>query len=485
MNNTKTLFRRCFPLVLVLVLGLLTSCGEHTNVAELPPVPEIDTSRYLPVIKEQFATAITQVEKFPGKAATNGQLGRLLYVYEQYESAAVLFDRAGALKPKEFEWPYLSGRAKAELGQTESAEASLRRALELRSDYGPINIQLAELFLKASRDDEARSAVERVLATEPERPEAHFILAKLANRSGQFEEALKHLQRVEELSGQFAALHYQYAQLYRALGDDKQADAYLARYEQYRETTAHVVDPVLSRVLDLSMSIDALVERAKRRVTQGDNRTALALLEQAVQNDPESLAAHVTLVGIYASNGRFKEADQHIASASAIDPNHPKLHYAIGVARLLEQRRTEATRAFERSLLIDSRNPDAHVQLGVLLEQQKQPAAAMKKYQRALSQTPNHRIAHWRIGQLLLAQNNATDALAHLQKIRDLVDPAAPEILLDLAKAYADNNRYQEAVVAVEESLNLAVRFNNPDTASLARGRLKHYKEELSGSNSP
>ncbi len=480
-----SLFLPRYLLITLFFLGALAGCGDRATLSELPPVPQVDTQRYLRVIQEQIDVAIGQVEKFPGKAATNGNLGKLLYTYEQYESASIMFDRAGLLETKEFRWPYLSGRAKAELGQTDAAEQSLLRALERRPDYGPINVQLAELYLKASRDEEARTAVERALISDPDRPEAHFILAKLAARNGEAEQTIKHLERVEQLSGNFGALHYLYSQAYRQLGDHEEADVHLASYEQFKDVTANVVDLVMGNVLEMNISVNQLVTRAKRLVVGGNNAAALKLLEQAVENDPDSLAAHVTLIGVYSSNQRFAEADQHIAAATAIDPDHSKLHYAIGVARMIEQRITEATRAFERSLSIDPRNADTNVQLGMLLEQQQREGEAISKYEMALSQAPVNRVAHWRLGRLLLNRGDASGSLKHLESIREQVDPATPEILLDLARAYAAETRVDEAIATLEQSMELAQRFDNVPATNKARGLIKTYRQQQERSNAP
>ncbi len=462
-------------------IGLL-GCSDRAKLSELPSIPQIDTQRYLPVIQEQINNAFAEVEESPGKAAANAHLGSLMLTYEQYESAAVMFDRAGMLEPNEFRWSYLAGRAKAELGQTEAAEQSFRHALERRPDYAPVNIQLAELYLKASRDDEARVAAERVLMMDGSRPEAHFILAKLAARNGEAERTIEHLQRVESLSGPFGALHYQYSQAYRLLGNNDEADAHLARYEQLKDVTANVVDPVMGKVFEMNMSVNQLVSRAKRLVARGNNAAALELLEQAIENDPDSLAAHVTLIGVYSSNQRFAEADKHIAAATAIDPDHPKLHYAIGVARMIEQRVTEATRAFERSLRIDAGNADAYVQLGMLFESQKREDDAIARYRTALTITPMNRVAHWRLGRLLLSRGDTSGSLDHLERISAQVDPATPEILLDLARAYAGENRFVDALATLEKSQELARRFDNVAVSNNARLLKKQYQQSQGGS---
>ncbi|MEM7082115.1 MAG: tetratricopeptide repeat protein [Pseudomonadota bacterium] len=465
-----------------LLLLATAGCERGARVADLEPVPVVETSRYLPVIQAQFADAMQAVDESPGNPDVNAQLGRLLYTYDQFESAAVLFERAAALQPREFIWPYLSGRARAELGQTERAEQSLTRALALESRYAPINVHLAELYLKANQDAAARDAAERILEHAPERPEAHFILAKLAVRDGKFTQALARLQRVEQLSGRFAALHYQYSQTYRMLNQPDQADVHLRLYEQLREVTADIKDPVMGEVHALNQSVDYLVSQAKWHVANGRNEPGLALLERAVENNPQSLAAHVTLVGVYSSNRRFADADRHIAAASAIDENHPKLQYAIGVARMIEERRTEATRAFERALRADPQNVDAHVQIGVLLEQQRQPERAARRYERALDLKPAHRVAHWRLGRLKLNQNDATGALAHLTQIRSLVDPASPEILLDLARALALDEDYAQSIVVLEEAKAVAQRFRNQNAAQQASMLLNQYRNRRSDS---
>ena len=64
----------------------------------------------------------------PQDAVASGRLGMLLYAYQQNQSAAVCFERAHTLDPKEFRWTYYLATVQAALGDPVQAVSMFRES---------------------------------------------------------------------------------------------------------------------------------------------------------------------------------------------------------------------------------------------------------------------------------------------------------------------------------------------------------------------
>ncbi len=89
-------------------------------------------------------------------AVANGRLGMVLQTYEQYETAAICYERARALAPDEFRWVYYLAIVQAALGKHAQAAAFFREAVRLRADYLPAQIGLADSLLASGNLVESR-----------------------------------------------------------------------------------------------------------------------------------------------------------------------------------------------------------------------------------------------------------------------------------------------------------------------------------------
>ncbi|NNF16595.1 MAG: tetratricopeptide repeat protein, partial [Gammaproteobacteria bacterium] len=349
---------------------------------------------------------------------------------------------------------------------------TLRAALTLRPGYVRGHIKVAELLLDMGRLDECREELDRLITRFPDRAEAYFLSGQLENRTGQPAKAITAFKIVYEISGDFGALHYGLAQSYRQLGDQTSAAHHAALYEQHKNSTANSADPVFAEMGRLNISETALIKRAKEFARRGDNDNAEALLNRALETNPDSFAAHITLVGLYATRKQFDKADAQLDIARQLDPRHPSLFYNTGIARLAEERWTEAERAFRRCLEIDPKKADAHTQIGLINELRRRSTQAEMDYRKALAIDPWHRQANWLLGRLLLAAGDAPEAIKRLERVRSARDPSAPGILMDLARAYEEDDQIKRAATAATEARDAAQKFQDQRIVNLASGML-------------
>ena len=406
----------------------------------------------------------------------------LLHTYDQFESAAVFYERAGLLE-RDFRWPYLRALTLADMGDTEGALAGLAEALAINPDYVRARIRSAELLLAAGRLEEAGVALDGLDESMSNRPEPAFLRGQLALRTGDAEAAIAAFESVRAVSGDFTALHHALAQAHRISGDVEAVQRHTDLAERSRDARANVADPVMARVLALNISATARIERARRLAMRGDNAGALQVLERALADSPDLLEVHVTLAGLFAGQRAFDRADEHLAKAKAIDPSHPNVYYSTGIARLAEERLVEAEEAFRRTLELDPRDANAWTQLGLVHEMRGRDDEAERYFTRALEEDPWHRQGSWMLGRHLLGKGQAGAAIEHLAPLRALRDPSSGAILLDLGRAYLELGRKQEAASALREAVEASRAFGDSAAGSSAGSLLLRVERELAAAD--
>jgi Flp pilus assembly protein TadD len=143
---------------------------------------------------------------------------------EAYGSAA--FSEAAGLLKKANHFPpalVLQGKAEFFSGDSDAAEKSFRRALELRPGNADAGIYLARLLREKNRQDEAESLVQKILSDDPLDIRALRLASDLAGDKGPAGEAaaLGFLNRAAEASIESALVFIDRARL-RWIGGNKE-----------------------------------------------------------------------------------------------------------------------------------------------------------------------------------------------------------------------------------------------------------------------
>ena len=206
-------------------------------------------------------------------------------------------------------------------------------ALMPTADTG-IQLGLATAYLRAGKTDQARPLLEPLLARAAT-PEVQLVIAQLYLLDNRIDEAAKLLDQAQATNPKFPGLQY-----YRGLVAWRQrhtADAIEAwRAELARDPNAFQPTLALGGALAIAAQPTAaqlkeaelLLRRAlglrpgnptaqylyaKFRWQQAKDPAAAALLEKAVQADPEYREAHYLLANVYQSLGRRADAQREFA----------------------------------------------------------------------------------------------------------------------------------------------------------------------------
>ncbi len=300
-------------------------------------------------------------------AETHVLIGRTYRDFEAYGRAREALETALALDPRVRRAHYYLGTVELfDRGQAllESAMRHFEQELELYPDDPLSNLYLGTALVELRRHEEAVPHLELAAERGPSPADALQFLGRAYLALDRPGEALEVLRRGLELAEASAAvargpadarerrlssLHYQLALALRRTGDEAGA---AVQFEAARQSSARSTQSsreILGRYLEgepeepasFTSSIGSILlpgwsEAAKRELVE----TARRALVQAYFN----LAVMLT------RSERFARGAELFEQAAAIDPDHPRLQYSLGVASFNAGRFEQATAPLSRAL---------------------------------------------------------------------------------------------------------------------------------------
>jgi tetratricopeptide (TPR) repeat protein len=213
----------------------------------------------------------------------------------------------------------------------------------------------------------------------------------------------------------------------------------------------------------------------------GKPREAIGHFEQALQIRPDSAHAHFKLGVVLQKMGRPPEAISHYEQALRIKPDYADAHLELGVVLQQMGKFPEAISHYEQAVRSKPDYADAHNNLGMALQQTGKVLEAIGQYTEAVRLNPD----------LPLALNNlawirATDGdprLRHGAEGVRLAEHACQltgrkdfRLLNTLAAAYAEAQRFPEAVATSQEALALARSAKQAAVADAIQSRVVLYR---------
>lgn len=197
---------------------------------------------------------------------------------------------------------------------------------------------------------------------------------------------------------------------------------------------------------------DVLVQLGLLRAQQGQHNAAVALLQHAIAQDPDTVDGHSSLGEVLVAMGRNEEAVAACDQALAIDSEDPITHYNRGTALQALDRHADAVAAYEQAIAIERAFPAAHYNLGAALQALGQLDAAMAAYAEAVALKPGYARAHASLAGIQAQLGHFETAVTGFQKALE-IEPGNLISLLGLASAYTRLARHAEAIACFEQAV--------------------------------
>lgn len=155
-----------------------------------------------------------------------------------------------------------------------------------------------------------------------------------------------------------------------------------------------------------------LMREGTRALQRGKTSTAIPLLEQAHQIDPENSDVILNLAGAYILTKKFKQAAALLEPLSEQDSDNPMVWTNLGAAYLgnpilaNDEKHEKAIAAFKKAIKIDPKAPHVAYNLGLIYRDRKEYDDAIHWFKQAVRTNPADKDAQRYIDQLTEEKNS-------------------------------------------------------------------------------
>ena len=390
------------------------------------------------------------------------------------------------------------GSALYQKGRTDDAMAEFQKALTLKSNDPDTYDSIGAIYVKQGNIDDAIDCFRKALAIYPEDSVAYKNLGIVFLRQDRLEEATTNLQLSLSEATDDAETYNAYANVLLKKGDEAGA---LANYEK-----AVAIDPLNPGIQNNLASL---------YLKHGDLANAMEHFGKVIEVDQTYPGASRNVALILSKAGKMDDAAQYFQQALTVDDHDAESHFQLANILLQQGHTADAVTHYQKGLAIAPHNAEAESNLALALVQGGAVTAAIEHWEKSLAIDPSNAKTHNNLAGALMAVGRSQDAIDHYEKalaIQPLYVEAeiglawalatAPEtsvrngskavelasqandsvhgnnalVLHILAAAYAENNRFAEAVDTAQRALSLANDQRNAALAASIQKELALYQ---------
>jgi len=210
-------------------------------------------------------------------------------------------------------------------------------------------------------------------------------------------------------------------------------------------TSAPVVRDKLSRSL-------YLVSRARLALHEGDYPTALNLLRDAIEVDPESAMLHGEMAELKLKIGQVPEALDYIKKAIKLDPAYRPPYALGGILMGSTGKDLEAATYLRTAIKLDPSKEDAYLHLSVSLTRLFEYEEAVTTLKALVKLNPDSVLGYYYLGRTYSQMKLYRDALGYFGKALDL-RPEFDQAIIDMAATHEALGDYSQAIEAYRRLL--------------------------------
>ncbi|OCR00908.1 hypothetical protein BCD67_24450 [Oscillatoriales cyanobacterium USR001] len=235
------------------------------------------------------------------------------------------------------------------------------------------------------------------------------------------------------------------------------------------------------------MRIEEYISKAKNYLAQGNVTGAIAICQEAIDQQPDAIAAYLTLgealevqgdptgardayvkvleidprsaiayayLGqLYAEYWWLDEAVENYQQALKIKPDWTEVYYNLGNVFHKQGNLAEAVSSYRQAISLRSNYADAYYNLGVVFDQQNELVAAVESYETVIKIAPKYVKAYSNLGCTLVKQGKFAEAINIYQK-GIAIKPDWAILYNNLAQVLMENAP-EEAILAYHKAIEL------------------------------
>ena len=387
----------------------------------------------------------------PDNDAALLMLGNFLVRRGDREAAEPLFQRRVEVDPAFASYTALAGFLARDRDRTEEADAAYVKALDLAegAERGRAYQQLAGLYFRNNRFDDAVAVLEDGIETEEDALDLIYLLARFYQARGESAKADALIEQATEAQPDNPK-PFLILSAYRGRKGD--AEGALAAAEQ-----AVAVDPENQRAL--LRKAEVLVEIGFRDGTSDKISEGRSITEQVLAEEPSHPGALFVRAKIDLAEKKIDDAVSSLRAAIDARPDWAQAHFVLGTALALQGERTASRSELARALEIDASLREAHRVLAQVHAGLGEHEYAVEEGRRFLRERPDAIETRILVAQSLVLLRKADEALQELEMIP--ADQRGAEVAFAFGRIHMGQGDFEQARTELERAD--AASPNHPD----------------------
>ena len=382
------------------------------------------------------------------------RLNRGLLAVQKGDCPAAIVDLEAALASNPGLLPALNalGVCQDRLGHTEQAAKAFEQVVNLDPGAWQGWNNLGAHYLTANQPHRAAEAFRKAVQLSPRASSAWFNLGSALAKLGTGEEAFAALDRAQKLAPKDPGITAAWLEAAGQLATEAADLENKGKYQQARDLLLKVARPLTD-----SPSWNNLLGYAEFKL--GHPEDAITHLQKALHLDPNNIDYLLDLGEFLAYYRAHGEARKLFEIGAARMPDSPRVEYGLAVSYLMEARRPDAIALLKSLIASNPKFEAAYHALGECYQDSGQWDEMAKLGKSLQGVNPSNPMG-WYLegaGLLELADRDRKllpPAISDLKRASAL-NPNSSRFHFALAKAYKENENYEEAIAELKETLRL------------------------------
>src|ERR1700722_13232468 len=340
-----------------------------SSARPIPPVPSVSLDGLDADVRAVIEKARDEAAAEPGSAQASGRFGMVLEAHTLYLPAALAYERAIRLDPKQFAWRYYLALSEENAARPEQALAAVSDALRIRPDYTPAVLKRGALLLKLGRFQESDAVLEPLLAQNPGSAETLYTLGRLKFAQGDFTAAEDLYRRASEAYPTYGAAWFGLADTERRLGHNEESEKNYRLAESYKDRNPPSEDELLREVRKLAVGIENRLAEAKRLMDRRQFDEASRIYKEVLTRHPDNPDSLVNLLYMaqFPNQSSPEEVEALYATASRASPDVPQVYLYYGTALASQGKYDKAITAIEKGISLKPDDGEAQAWLADIM----------------------------------------------------------------------------------------------------------------------
>jgi tetratricopeptide (TPR) repeat protein len=447
---------------------ILAALLELSCAKSVPPVPAVTVDGLDKDVKSAILKSRAEALAQPKSAQASGNLGMVLEAHTLYQPAALAYQRAVALDPKDFAWRYYLALCLEKNGQLDEALKSVTDGLTIRPDYAPAVLERASLLLKLGRFSESDATLEPFLAKSTSAdnsgsPLALYLLGRVKFAQQDFAAADDLYRRATVAWPAYGSAWFGLGETSKRLGRTGESEKDYQLAQTHKDQYPPAGDPLHTQMMKLATGIENRLIEAKQLLNKREFDQSSQIYKDVLKQYPDNLDCLVNLLYIaqYPNQATPKEVEDLYQRARAQSPQLAEVYMYHGTALAAQNKYDAAVSELEKAIQLKPNNAETHAWLADVRERQHRPADAIEQYRIALQQQPDFRVARMELAKNLLYAGRSREAIPVLLPALQVEDQNTPIAMMFLVQAYVNLGDRATALKYLEQAHQYVLR-NGP-----------------------